>query len=480
MGSVGFGDLPVELRYLILREVSSPKDLHSLIRASSSFYSTFLSRKSSVLCQVLRNSVHPEVLPLALACVHASEIAKLIKDQHNHSTRQNIIDFLRDHVNPGRPSLGDLRDLAVSIPLSRLWLTVDTFISDFGCRSLEAFTDHTSSSFPASDEPFKDLESLLSITERGRLQRAFFRFELYRRLFYTPRSHRRSLGLFDKLEQYRLFLSFLSPWEIEELACVHQYLVTRLEGVFDRLEDDFVGAVLKDAGATSPPSEPQSPRSRRWSFNHPRIKNVLEHLEYFGLNFFSEADKSLRHDQHIRFLLSRGLVFSKRLLMSSQDDCKTIVLSTDLQFPRAFLLEAMWQNHPHEPGILKREQDDAFRYRKRHFQSDSLTNCNEGWLWAAGYVACATYNLPCKFELRNRGYVFWDRDRLENSGMISTPFEPTGGRHDFPTQYRRRCDMITAEERLQGATVGSDVLNRLCPHFLDSEEEAELIGDTMS
>lgn len=54
--------------------------------------------------------------------------------------------------------------------------------------------------------------------ERNRFERAFYRFELYRIIITrNPPTMRQELR--------DLFFSFFSTWEIEQLACVRDYLI---------------------------------------------------------------------------------------------------------------------------------------------------------------------------------------------------------------------------------------------------------------
>lgn len=43
---------------------------------------------------------------------------------------------------------------------------------------------------------------------------------------------------------------------------------------------------------------------------------------------------------------------------------------------------------------------------------------NEGWLWTSHYRPPWSYAEDCKKGLRDWGYVFWDRPRLEAWGVL--------------------------------------------------------------
>lgn len=70
----------------------------------------------------------------------------------------------------------------------------------------------------------------LSGNEKRRIYRALYRFELFRALFAEPRDIRISpeaRGCFDAIDQSLLFLSIFKTWEVEELACVRDYITRR-------------------------------------------------------------------------------------------------------------------------------------------------------------------------------------------------------------------------------------------------------------
>lgn len=86
----------------------------------------------------------------------------------------------------------------------------------------------------------------LSSTEQGRLQRAFYRYELYTQIFS---SDIRCSGekLWEMPSDSYFFLENYQHWEIEELACVENYLWSRLSSSFDRIEPRFVGTQLPES-----------------------------------------------------------------------------------------------------------------------------------------------------------------------------------------------------------------------------------------
>lgn len=65
-----------------------------------------------------------------------------------------------------------------------------------------------------------------SPSERHRIEGTFYRFELYCNLFRQERS--RVDNYFESEEQRDIFFERFSPWENEQLACVHDYLMHKI------------------------------------------------------------------------------------------------------------------------------------------------------------------------------------------------------------------------------------------------------------
>ena len=495
MVPVGLTSLSVELACQVLQELHSPGDLYSLIRASSFLYRIFISRKSFVLSQVLLRAIHPDVLSEVRACFEASDIPEIIENQPAESSRKKITDFIHGYSTRDEKQFSQqLRENATSVSLCRLYSTIDYFITDYSSKALKAL--HTQSLLGVdlvlhkSNEPCFNQQPAFSSTENGRLQRAFFRFEIYRKIFYYPYCSSGLDPLFDEKEQSDLFLALFPPWEIEELACVHHYLVKVLEDVFDEVEDDFVRAISNEVQSLSLP-DPSKRSLFPWPFKEEPYHSVpppnyysdpppndhwadLTELEWYGLRHFEEGRKSSDHGNHIEFLVSRGLPYLRRLLNLKPEDRRDVVIST-LNSGTPFLHEAL-EKRRYRSDTVERDHEN------QNSQTDkSLQSVSAGWLWATGERwASAVYDEPSNFNLRDQGYVFWDRKRLENLGILGTPREPVPRTQDSPLEYRQRSMMPSAQERLKGAVVPGNFLYGLAANRdHDGELDYDLFGDAM-
>ncbi|KAH7322849.1 hypothetical protein B0I35DRAFT_476753 [Stachybotrys elegans] len=96
----------------------------------------------------------------------------------------------------------------------------------------------------------KPLLKPLTDSEMSTFERAFYRYEMYCRAFqiFPKTSRRRSQDSDEPGDhedrdypvkmQAKYFLARMAPFEVEEMACVHEYLMMRLSEVLDVAEED--------------------------------------------------------------------------------------------------------------------------------------------------------------------------------------------------------------------------------------------------
>ena len=194
--------MPVELKQKLLGFLPDLMSLRSTALTCSSFYQSFISAELLVTTSVLKNQVDLEVLPEAVAALASSYLQPW--------TRERIQEFVHDHLD-SRKSQPPSWTLSEALPLDSLHRHVQSFAAAFasetlteklGLDELDAIPKYP----PSSDEIY-------------RIQRALYRFELYCNLFRDPKR-----TLFEIDEQMRLFLHKFSPWEIEQLGSIHDYL----------------------------------------------------------------------------------------------------------------------------------------------------------------------------------------------------------------------------------------------------------------
>ncbi|KAF6223544.1 hypothetical protein HO133_000387 [Letharia lupina] len=270
-----FDRLSAELITPILLELPTTQTLYSLIRASPKAYQVFLASKETILISLMRRRIRPAAFIDALAAVQASQLKDVGPD------RKAVLAFLRTYENKRHKTVeqkGQHYSLPIAVPLCQLYQSTQYFIEDLTsrsncylrrCRDTASVQNHTSPQdgcivLPKSNGLWRShpidrdhCYAPLSDVEEGRLQRAFFRYELYTNIFSSDMEYSGE-KLWELPSDSHFFLENYQQWEIEELACVEDYRCSLLSNSFDRIESSFVGIQLPE-----PPLEPAAITSFR-------------------------------------------------------------------------------------------------------------------------------------------------------------------------------------------------------------------------
>jgi hypothetical protein len=212
--------LPSELKASILHSAPSIPALQMLVRSSPLYHKVYLDERKVILSAVLLRDIGLQVLPDALAVHKASQIGFDGSGLRKGSVKSFISQYKAERGSSS-PATCDPLDIGTLESLSRLQSVVAKITSDF-CEA-------TLSVHPVTGErtqPHRDL----SINEKRRIYRALYRFELFRALFTEPRGIQippESRRCFDSMDQSLLFLSIFKAWEVEEVACVRDYIIRR-------------------------------------------------------------------------------------------------------------------------------------------------------------------------------------------------------------------------------------------------------------
>ncbi|KAL8683417.1 MAG: hypothetical protein Q9224_006686, partial [Gallowayella concinna] len=278
MASASFETISPEVQAQIMRNLDSIPALFSLLRASPRYYQVFRSRKEYLLTQLAFNHFHPQITEDVM------ELATVFRFPRP-ADRQTVQDYLneRDHhqLTQEQPSMA----LSTSIPLCKIGRTITWFLEDYRQNSLELLSK-LGTDMELEQDP-QVLNSDLSIIERGRLQRAFCRFETFCRLFVAQKGEDTSPTWDTYDNQARWFLEdgFL-PDEIEEIACIRDFLVRRLWKTFDAIEEDAMESEISDQVRKL--GEACTPKD--WFSNQAKAHHVqyMEYLMAQGLEFLQQ------------------------------------------------------------------------------------------------------------------------------------------------------------------------------------------------
>ncbi|KAL9116408.1 MAG: hypothetical protein Q9187_007066 [Circinaria calcarea] len=413
--------LAPELLNLILTQIPSIQDLHSLVRASSKVYRVFLLSKTRILSSVVHNTYPSDVIPDAITAVNASRLDR-------GPDKETVIKFINNYAEDRKRNHSEhLLPLSTSIALCKLHRSINYFVQDFTRRSILALQQCV--------QPSRDIEKLhapLSTIEKARLQRAFVRFEIYGCLFYARPYFTGTI--WSALKQAQIFLTEFPPWEIEELVCVRDYFIYRLADAFDQAEDDFVSATLAEELITTCDDTISGGGNLEKEAHHEEGEHQLDDLGVEDTSdvsdddelapdrwseadrFFSTRSKFGDHDSYAEYMLSLGLHFFRQLFEADGEERRRL-LEANTGYSESFLTEAL-RVPPQQSKFNENERKLLRENTILEFGTDMVNQMNEAWLWSHGYKPSGRWNSHFSNGLRKLGYVFWDSLRLRASGII--------------------------------------------------------------
>jgi hypothetical protein len=185
--------LPTEVQQVIMSASTDACSLRSLVLSCSTLYCSFKEADSLIISQVLHNEIGSSVLPeAALTLRSPRRPPKYDKEFQNHF-------LVPRQLSPQTWKLSE------AVRMSKTAFYIRFFATDYIERVRYKWPDDVV--FPSQ-------------AEIERVERAFYRFEIYCTMFRYGQANYR----FDISEQRRLFFSHFSPWENEQLACIHDYL----------------------------------------------------------------------------------------------------------------------------------------------------------------------------------------------------------------------------------------------------------------
>ncbi|KAI1117676.1 hypothetical protein F5Y14DRAFT_401497 [Nemania sp. NC0429] len=240
--------MPPELLVSIMSAVESPLDLWAFIRASPAGYRVFRNYRTSVLSHVLHNAIGEEVMPDALGALYSSHLNVPENTVTLTATecRDRVTTFL---ANFHEKTLEFPKDAESLDGLFRICNTVMSLVGDYSSRAIVLLdkTLHGQRIVPAL--PSSELRQGIPLSrhEQSRFLRAFFRYEMYCNCFRP--AEKTSCGshdatIFTKYERSRLFLTPLPKWEVEEIYCVYQYLISKVAKIVSEIENQFCRDII--------------------------------------------------------------------------------------------------------------------------------------------------------------------------------------------------------------------------------------------
>ncbi len=258
ISGVSLERLPTEIKIYILLNLPDPSSLRALVRASPSYHELYAHQRQLLLSTSLLNNLHLDGLYTALTVEEASRISHAPDEYGSlddlYESRKAL--RVRYFEQPSSKCLSwqwlqriDF-DTLISV-IHRHWI-----ITAIACRYFaeKVFMNPVTGELESAAS-----RSQPSRSESRRIHRALYHFELYCLLFvshYISESEHSQYGskvtLHYTENQFSVsaFFPLLESWEIEEVACIREYMMSHYSIIFQNCELELQRKEIEAAGRT--------------------------------------------------------------------------------------------------------------------------------------------------------------------------------------------------------------------------------------
>lgn len=241
------------------------------------------------------------------------------------------------------------------------------------------------------------------------------------------------------------------------MCCVAQFYKITIEELCNTIEEDFVSSVKQ--------KQWYKVWRRRdvYAMKHKR-HGVEALLNIHYLEWFQADSKRYVRGRQIRYLVSRGMLAVWKLTNAPFQTARQMVV---------------WSYVSSEPSYSVFKRLNRFDYRFPRYEGDGPHSSSPGWQWATfdGRERGQVY-APANYGLRNQGYIFWDRSRLEKAHQFQAPYRSTN-LSSFPAGYKGHEDGPSVSTMLQEFQIRRGILEPIKDE-IDGSEEDERDGDVIS
>ncbi len=236
-------NLPAEIRRAIL-DVLDYKTLRALAHASPTFHQQFRLDQRPLLCGCLQRE--PGAAAVDASAAYRSSPERFSDER----TRESITKFLKAEWDRRASathsiSYAELTENEVVTMAAFHFTVIEPLLERFTVWALGRLTIETGGS--PHHKP-------LSTTEKTRVVRAMYRFQLCCNLFHDRREQFVSMANLDSIDIVKLFFCLFEPWEVEEMVCIHAFAKAEFDGIFRAIQWDLNQENPRFANKSRPPT----------------------------------------------------------------------------------------------------------------------------------------------------------------------------------------------------------------------------------
>jgi hypothetical protein len=318
---------PEDIKHLVVENISDIRTFESIVDASPTFKTLYNSKPKYFLTKLNDRAVHNNIQREALIALQSSMTMDIGK-----ARRPKMIEFLHTRYGSHEPSplfsdpiielpplIPKNIDMAALNLISELHRTVQFLTADFCSYIEESQVDNKS--------PQIRFSLPLSESETCRIQRAFYRIEIFSNLFWKKtckteerfyidsnkvswvrcrdpgkpvnRWEKRGDHVSLKSKDLVAFCESFPAWENEEIACIREYMRAKIAKCFATVASDYAKVVRRRK------MEPDSGGSIFWDFDLSPEENLKDDGKsayrpknvVISANFFNSYRRRILHRQ---------------------------------------------------------------------------------------------------------------------------------------------------------------------------------------
>ncbi|KAK3307675.1 uncharacterized protein B0T15DRAFT_433406 [Chaetomium strumarium] len=424
--------LPLELLAQILSLLPSLVDLKAAVQATSIFHQAYLSDRKRILYVILHATLGNRVF------VDAYAVQTTLHFQHlDYLARHDAVEHFVTFIHQRYPVL----PTNTILQLPECSVEGLAGISSFFSSTIRPLLQNVFQMFLQKIPLGVEIDPI-STLETRQIMRALYRFELWCSLHGAGSGTSPDYPLLLHAGPVNLLMNLFEvyePWELEEIACIYTLLHKMYKGIFDDVRERFEeeDKALEEAN--------KADAHERYFFPVRRSLHVATHQSTFPEPTYWQTLGIPREDWR-NGALSKGLRWHLRVMRASDVFAKLRMILSEVAFlaDETSLARALsWEAQTHRRQVQPSSRDgleppDLVRISDRLrvtelrqllllFGDGAEDKQPLGWVVVFRGKYCNWYGGVLPWELKCWGWVFWDSQRLEKTGMLEKLAGPWTG-----------------------------------------------------
>ncbi|KAJ5097279.1 hypothetical protein N7456_008000 [Penicillium angulare] len=401
--------LPTELLQEILFWVDDLESLESAALTGISLYLAFMGKETQYVGPALEKLIDPGLRHEVIFTHKSQDFSGKYRDASYQEANEFITEYF---MCKGQP-------LRFNFTLSEAKSVLETH------QLVEYFTQFFSEtvlvSLPSEEydgvnirKPIAPLARPLSNSERLRINRSFYRFQIYCGIFEEWGDLENYLGY----QQVNDYFKYFAPWENEQLSVIYDFLYR------------VIKPTLEDATKDVP----------EWILFFAKSKATIHDFVGYQMSFGLEYIRDTIMDAD-----SRPREYRLDIFQPCFENLPTLDNFLDLGLKEANVDYRIW-----EDMLLNLGPEKLKEYVRKPHYLDEDDGPEKVWRWSHAWCTPRQFiSFPVQERLRGFGYVMWDHCRLEDWGFPIDTRYYWHGPNDFSKKAWKKEQKTKHREELR-------------------------------